>query len=62
MYSFHNLKNSPKYDSKCYHYKKFQNICKITQDSGQMFLKVLFYISFESQFMNYWVGFLRNAN
>ena len=42
--------------------KNFRIYAKFTQDSGQMFLKVLFYISFESQFMNYWVDFLRNAN
>ena len=47
---------------KCYHCEIIRMYAKFTQDSGQMFLLVLFYIFFESQFMNYWVGFLRNAN
>ena len=36
----------------CYHYESFRIYAKPTQDSRQMFLLVLFYIFFESQFMN----------
>ena len=53
IFHFHDLKTSPKSNIKCI----FRLYAEFTQGCSQMCLLVLFYIFFESQFMNYMVDY-----